>query len=279
MKRLINILLTTACAAVLFSCTHEYAFKTTSYVIVEQTSVAVKEDAGLVRIPVSAYNSASYTGSVFFKVTDGTAVQGTDFTVEPANGVLTFNGNGTEYIQISVIEHPGVLTGALNFSVELTSVSGDITELGGIKTCNVEIQDNDVVVDWDFLVGNWKATDDGSSFYKNPVVITKESDTTLKLKNLWDKGYTIVGTVEFDKAANTATLVFEGGQVVYESDTYGPCGAFNISGNSLIDLQASVTGSGITIGPWYVIILTGQYAGYNFSGSGGGYGGVTTLTK
>ena len=178
-----------------------------------------------------------------------------------------------------MIEHPGVLTGSLKFSIELSAVDGEMANFGGITSTSFEIKDNDVVVDWDFLVGEWKATDDGSSFYKNPVVITKESDTTLKLKNLWDEGYTIVGTVEFDKAANTATLVFKGGQVVYESGTYGPCGAYSVSGNSLIDLQASVTGSGITIGPWYVIILTGQYAGYNFSGSGGGYGGVTTLTK
>lgn len=277
MKRFINILLTTACAAVLFSCTHEYAFKTTSYVIVEQTNFSVKEDVGLVRIPVSSFNSEGLNGSVYFKVNDGTAVQGTDFTVEPASGVLEFNGNSTEYIQINVIEHAGELTGALKFTVELTSVSGTITDLGGITKATVEIQDNDVVVDWDFVAGEWSATDDGTSKYD--VTITKESDTTLKLKNIWDEGYTVTGTITFDKASNTASIVFEAGQVVYESSTYGPCGMFGISGNSLIDCPATVTGSGITIGPWYVIILTGEYAGYNFSGTGGGYGDVTTLTK
>ncbi len=277
MKRFINILLTTACAAALFSCTHNHVFKTTSYVIVEQTNFTVKEDVGLVRIPVSAFNSDNLNGSVYFKVNDGTAVQGTDFTVEPASGVLSFNGSSTEFIQVSVIEHPGELTGALKFSIELTSVSGDITDLGGITSTTVEIQDNDVVVDWDFLAGEWSATDDGSAKYD--VLISKESETTLKLKNIWDKGYTISGTVTFDRAANTASIVFAGGQVVYVSDKYGPCGIYGISGNSLIDCPATVTGSGITIGPWYVIILTGEYAGYNFSGSGGGYGGVTTLTK
>jgi Calx-beta domain. len=277
MKRFINILLTTACAAALFSCTHKYSFKTTSYVIVEQTTFSVKEDAGLVRIPVSAFNSEGLNGSVYFKVNDGTAVQGTDFTIEPASGVLTFNGNSTEYIQVSVIEHPGELTGALKFSIELTSVSGDITDLGGITAATVEIQDNDVVVDWDFVAGEWTATDDGSSKYD--ITITKESETTLKLKNIWDEGSTITGTITFDKASNSANIVFEGGQVVYTSSSYGPCGIYGISGNSLIDCPATVTGSGIIIGPWYAIILTGEYAGYYFSGSGGGYGGVTTLIK
>lgn len=277
MKRFINILLTTACAAVLFSCTHEYAFKTTSYVIMEQTTFTVKEDVGTVLIPVSSYNSNSLSGSVYFKVTDVTATQGTDYTVEPASGVLAFNGNSTEYIQISVIEHAGELTGALKFTVELTSTSGDITDLGGISTCVVEIQDNDVVVDWDYVEGVWKATDDGSSTYK--VEIKKESETTFKIANLWNKGYTISGTIAFDKASNSANIVFEGGQVVYVHDKYGPCGIYGESGGSYVDCPATVTASGIVIGPWYAVILTGDYAGYYFTGTGGGYGGTTTLTK
>ncbi len=277
MKRFINILLTTACAAVLFSCTHEYAFKTTSYVIMEQTTFTVKEDVGTILIPVSSYNSNSLNGSVYFKVIDDTAVQGTDYTVEPESGVLTFSGNSTEYIKISVIEHAGELTGALKFSVELTSTSGDITDLGGISACQVEIQDNDVVVDWDFVEGVWKATDDGSSTYK--VEIKKESDTTFKLANLWNEGYTISGTITFDKANNSASIVFEGGQVVYESGSYGPCGIYGESGGSYVDCPATVTASGIVIGPWYAVILTGNYAGYYFTGTGGGYGGTTTLTK
>ena len=165
MKRFINILLTTACAAVLFSCTHEYAFKSNSYVMLGETSFSVKEDVGKVYIPVSAYNSKTYQGSVFFKVNNGTAIEGSDFTVEPANGVLTFDGNGTESIVISVIEHPGVLTGTLKFSLELTGVTGDITDIGGVYSASVEIKDNDVVVDWDFVAGKWNATDNGSSYY------------------------------------------------------------------------------------------------------------------
>lgn len=279
MKRLINILLTTACAAVLFSCTHEYNFKTASYVILDESAFSVKEDAGTVLIPVSAYNSESLTGAAYFKVIDGTAVQGTDFTVEPANGVLTFDGNSTEYIKINVIEHAGVLTGSLKFGVEITAVSGDITDLGGLTAATVEIKDNDIVVDWSFVTGEWNATDDGSTMYKKRVVIEKVNETTLKLTNIWDEGSTIEGTITFDKASNTADIVFAGGQVVYTHSTYGPVGIYGVVNNKLVDCPAKVTGSGIVIGPWYGIILTGDYAGYNFSGSGGGYGGNTILTK
>ncbi|MBO4624252.1 MAG: hypothetical protein J5646_01995 [Bacteroidales bacterium] len=277
MKRFINILLTTACAAVLFSCTHEYAFKSNSYVMLGETSFSVKEDVGKVYIPVSAYNSKTYQGSVFFKVNNGTAIEGSDFTVEPANGVLSFDGNGTESIVISVIEHPGVLTGTLKFSLELTGVTGDITDIGGVYSATVEIKDNDVVVDWDFVAGKWNATDNGSSYYD--VEIKQVTETTLKLVNIWDEGSSIDGTISFDKANNSASIVFEGGQVVYTSGSYGPCGIYGVSGGSLTDCPATVTSGGIVIGPWYAIILTGQYAGYNFSGEGGGYGGYTVLTK
>jgi hypothetical protein len=277
MKRLINILLTTACAAVLFSCTHEYAFKTNSYVILGETSFSVKEDVGNIYIPVSAYNCSSFTGSVYFKVNNGTAVEGTDFTVEPANGVLNFDGNGTESIVISVIEHPGVLTGSLKFSLELTSVSGTISDIGGVYSATVEIKDNDVVVDWDFVAGSWNATDNGSSYYD--VEIKQVNENTLQLVNIWDEGSTIEGTITFDKANNSASIVFAGGQVVYTDGTYGPCGIYSVSDGKLVDCPATVTSGGIVIGPWYAIILTGQYAGYNFTGDGGGYGGNTVLTK
>ena len=277
MKRLTYIILASACVAALFSCSRKYEFQTNAYAIMETSSVTVKEDVGVVRIPVSAYNSEGLSGSVYFKVVDGTAVEGTDFTVEPASGVLSFSGNSTDFIDISVINHPGVLTGVLKFSVELTSASGDISNLGGVTSATVEIQDNDVVVDWDYVAGEWNATDDGSTSYT--VEIKKENDTTLKLVNIWDEGATVEGTITFDTANNTASIVFPKGQVVYVSSTYGPCGMYGVSGNNLVDCVATVNSGGITIGPWYAIILTGQYAGYNFTGEGGGYGGYTTLTK
>lgn len=272
MKRVINILVTTLCAAVLFSCTHEYSFKTNSYVAFGETSFAVKEDVGTVYIPVSAYNSESASGSVFFKVIDGTAVQGTDFTVEPANGVLDFNGNSTENIVISVIEHPGVLTGSLKFTIELSAVAGGITDLGGVYSATVEIKDNDVVVDWDYLVGTWIASDDVGVYETE---ITKVNETTLKLANAGGQKHTITGTITFDKETNTASIVFPGGQVVYESKDYGPCGIFGDENDQWVDCKATVSSSGITMGPWYAVILTGQYEGYYLTG----LGGLTTLTK
>lgn len=284
MKRFINILLTAASAAVLFSCTHEYSFQTASYVIMEESAYTVKEDVGVVRIPVSAYNSDGLTGSVYFKVNDGTAVQGTDFTVEPANGVLSFNGNGTQYIEVSVIEHAGVLTGNLKCSVELTSASGDINQIGGAYSASIEIQDNDVVVDWNYVAGVWNAQDynagavDGG-VYK--VTITKKGDNTLTLNNLWGGGVDLVGTIDFDLDSNTATMTFETKQLVFDATDYGYGEMILIGYNPetgnwsySIPAYATVTSGGIVIGPWNMVITAGQYSGYLY-----GTSYTTVLTK
>ena len=275
MKRLIIILLTTACAAVLFSCTHEYSFKTNSYVILGETTFAVKEDVGNVYIPVSAYNSQTNTGSVFFRVINGSAVEGTDFTVEPANGVLTFNGNGTESIVISVIEHPGVLTGNLKFGIELTSVSGDITDLGGVYAASVEIQDNDVVVDWDYVLGDWTAQDyDGGAPDGDPysVVIKKKSDTEVVINNLYGGKKDLAAAIVFDKESNTATMTIDPNQLVWSSSSYGDMYmlGYNFEQGGWYDNTpaiAKVTSGGISVLK-YTFLMTGDYEGYIWTSAG-----------
>jgi len=276
MKRVINILATTLCAAVLFSCTHEYSFKTNAYVLMDETSFSVKEDAGLVLVPVSAYNSESLTGTVYFNVIDDTAVEGVDFTVEPADGVLHFDGNDTEYIQINVIDHPGVLTGNLKFSLELSAINGEISQFGGVTEASFEIKDNDVVVDWDYVAGTWSAQDyDGGSpdggLYT--ITVTKKSETALVLNNLYGGKNDIAGTIEFDKEANTATITFEPNQLVWSSEQYG--GPMYLLGYNFerggwytnTPAVALVTSGGITVQK-YTFLMSGSYEGYIWTSNG-----------
>ncbi|MBE6222371.1 MAG: hypothetical protein E7125_02810 [Bacteroidales bacterium] len=275
MKRVINILVTTLCAAVLFSCTHEYSFKTNSYVAFGETSFSVKEDVGTVYIPVSAYNSESASGSVFFKVIDGTAVQGTDFTVEPANGVLDFNGNSTENIVISVIEHPGVLTGSLKFTIELSAVAGGITDLGGVYSASVEIKDNDVVVDWDYVTGKWTAQDydngapDGGTY---EVTFSKKGEDTVVLNNLWGGKMNIEGAITFNTEENTASISFPFGQPVFDATEYD-MGIMTLIGYDTVrggwylntPAVATVTSGGIVLGPWNLVYNTNRLYGQSYT--------------
>ena len=142
MKKTYAVLAGVALIAALASCNRKAEYKTYPFATLEATSYAIAENSGVLRIPVSVFDNDGGSGSVTFVVKDGTAKEGADFTVSPSNGVLSFTGNGTQYIEIAVVDHKGVFTGNTNCSVSVTSVSGDLT-LGTVLDCDVTIQDLD----------------------------------------------------------------------------------------------------------------------------------------
>lgn len=151
MKKLSKILLGAGIVASLAACDRKAEFTTSSFVAFDATSVEVAEDAGSLQIPVYAYakngdyafpRSESASTSVTFEIVDGTAVNGTDFTVEPANGVLTFSGSSEGSITVTPINHAGVRTGDLSFTIRITGASDGFT-LGGARELTVNIKDQD----------------------------------------------------------------------------------------------------------------------------------------
>ena len=141
MKTIYKVLFVAATAALMASCTHKQEFYTNSYASFGDSSYIINEDAGIFRIPVSTFNNSGKSGSVMFSVTDGKATQGTDYTVEPASGVLTFDGNGTQFIEVTPIAHLGVLTGNLDFSIDMVGASG--IDLGTATSLGITIKDVD----------------------------------------------------------------------------------------------------------------------------------------
>lgn len=144
-----------AAAGVLFSlvaCNHKAEYKTESFVAFGSSTVSVSEDAGSIEIPVYAYaKNGDYAfpradaakTTVTFEVVPGTAVEGKNYTIEPANGVLTFDGTTSEQkIVVKVVDHDGVIDPAVNFSIRITSASDGFT-LGGLREVRVDIQDAD----------------------------------------------------------------------------------------------------------------------------------------
>ncbi len=142
MKKIYTILTGVALVAALASCSRKEEFKTVPYARLGGTEYTINENGGLLRIPVSVYDNDGGVGSVTFVVKDGTAVEGKDFTVEPASGVFNFNGNGTQYIEITIIERAGEFTGNMDFSASLTGVTGDLT-LSPVTDCDITIADLD----------------------------------------------------------------------------------------------------------------------------------------
>lgn len=141
MKTIFKVLVGAAFATMLASCSHKQEFYTDSYARLGGTSYEVLENAGVCRIPVNSYNCDGKTGTVMFAVTDGKAVQGVDYNIEPASGVININGNGTAFIDVIPIAHIGELTGDLDFSIALTGATG--VDLGSTVNVAITIKDTD----------------------------------------------------------------------------------------------------------------------------------------
>lgn len=135
----------------LVACNQKADFVTESFVAFGASSVTVSEDAGTLEVPVYAYTKdgdyafprgESANTTVTFEVIPGTAVEGENYIVEPANGVLTFSGTSEQKIVVKVVDHDGVVNDAANFTIRLTSASSGY-DLGGLREMLVSIQDAD----------------------------------------------------------------------------------------------------------------------------------------
>ena len=139
MNKTVKIFAGAAVLASFAACSQKIDFETFDYARLEATSYTFNEDAGTVTIPVYANKGAS--GTVNFEIIETSAKVGTDFTVEPANGTLNISG-GSGAITVNIINHAGVLTGDVVFSINLTGASNGLT-IGGIYQTTVKIKDTD----------------------------------------------------------------------------------------------------------------------------------------
>lgn len=143
MKSIYRILAFTAVVAAFASCREVAEFQTTPFVNLYRTTVSVNEDVGTVILPVKLGTlKGDKNTSVTFKVVEGTAKEGVNFTVEPAGKVLSFNGTDSLAITIKVVDQPGVFTGSLDFQIELESATNDY-QIGGTNVASFTIKDND----------------------------------------------------------------------------------------------------------------------------------------
>lgn len=273
MKRIYNIFAIAAVVLSLASCDHVSKFNSVTFASFtdNSTNKTILENVESFNIPVAVYDNTG-TCTVTFEVKDPNNAKGVAYTVEPTNGVLTFNGNETKNIVIKPINRPDDISGNIPFSIELTSITNGGV-IGTSSTYNLAIADY-VPVTWNFITGTWHATDyDGTTY---DVEIAKVDDETLTLENLWDAGETITGTIEFNEEENTALITFASMQVMYNSGSYGPVGIFGLTETGKLDsaAYATVDAGGITLGPWIAVILTGTYQGYSFDD-----GGLTTFSK
>ncbi len=272
MKR--NIIFGALLAVMTFvSCSQKLEYKKVAFAAFDSKSFSVNEDAGSVKVDLSAYNIESACNvTVSF---GGTAKSGEHYTVSGIEGgVLNFTKSETKTLTFNIIDHPNEYLGNQTIVLGISSVS-DGMEIGAIKSLTITILDNDIPVNWDFVTGKWTAQDydegqeDGSTY---SVSITKVDDTHITLTNLWGGGENLEGTIAFDSATNSATIEFAARQVVTDASAYGYGKLLLLGQNesgawAFSPVIAKVTSGGISIGPWNMVITAGTYAGYLYGGS------------
>lgn len=167
-----------------------------------------------------------------------------------------------------------------------TIIVGGLAEgaVQDIATTTFFYQAGSVTIDWDWLAGNWKATDfnlskqepEGGAY---DMVISKEDDTHCKIVNLWDSGSELEGVVDFD----ALTITLAGNQFAfnypkYEADLYfiavDPDNEYDCFEDLTTPVIAKITPGGITIDNYDFLLVGGPYNGYTFDG-----GIRTTMTK
>ena len=143
MKSIYRILAFAAVVTAFASCREVSEYQSTAFANLYRSTVTVDESVGTVILPVKLSSmKGDNNTAVTFKVNEGAAKEGVNFTVEPAGKVLNFNGTDSLNITVKIIDQPGVFTGSLDFSIELESATNDY-QIGGTNATNFTIKDND----------------------------------------------------------------------------------------------------------------------------------------
>lgn len=246
MKR--NIILFVAATVALLlaaSCNRKVEYQFESYATLYNSSYAVAENVGELRIPVLVNNTNGADVQISVKVNEGKALDGVDYeVVSPANGLLSFTGETDSLdVVIKIIAFEGEFTGAKDFSVNITSATDGLS-VGTINSANVIIQDLDHPLS--MLAGQWEGT---VQFATNPptplpavlnIAIDEADETYSKvIIEGWEAhpsyaGYQLPIVGIYD--AERSTLLVPPGQAAWGVDGYGFV-FYGFDGSNAVNLE------------------------------------------
>ena len=246
MKR--NIILFVAATVALLlaaSCNRKVEYQFESYATLYNSSYAVAENVGELRIPVLVNNTNGADVQISVKVNEGKALDGVDYeVVSPANGLLSFTGETDSLdVVIKIIAFEGEFTGAKDFSVNITSATDGLS-VGTINTANVIIQDLDHPLS--MLAGQWEGTVQFASNPPTPLpavlnITIDETDETYSKVIIegWEAhpnygGYALPIVGIYD--AERSTLLVPPGQAAWGVDGYGFV-FYGFDGSSAVNLE------------------------------------------
>lgn len=178
MKKIFNILTIVAAAAALAAC-NKAEYVTTKYVTLNAAKYTFDENAGIVKVPVSLFGADECI--VKYSITDGTAEQGTDFTIVDKDG----QPNTTGLVKLSAdkekndsirfkLEYDPAKTKGKKFTIGLLSTTTDGVVVSGTKQCEVTINDLEDAVSK--FYGSWSDADGSNAFELEEYDIEKDED-------------------------------------------------------------------------------------------------------
>jgi hypothetical protein len=163
MRKILS-LLTIALLVVFASCdklNETPAFsESNAFVAFDKAALSVNETTATLSIPVTLASIKGISTTVTYTVIDGTAVQGTNFTMADATATLTFDAdNRTQNIVVNVTDKPGVFTGDLKFTIQLSDAGTVKPNAENICTVTIVDKDHPLAA----ILGTWNAT--GTSYF------------------------------------------------------------------------------------------------------------------
>lgn len=263
-------------SSLVVACNNKAEFTSSSFVRLNADSYSYTEDAGTVKIPVYAYTSNGSLAfprsdeastSVSFTVTDGTAKQGTNYTVTPSSGTLEFSGESVAYIEIDITNLEGEYTGDLSFTIDVTAASNGYT-LGGVTSATVTIKDNDHPLSP--ILGTWLAPSVeeywGSSYTYDiqlEIAPVTGSTTSVTISGLCPMvlgyGYELT-PLSAEVSSDLSTITIASHQYYYGTALWFVALDYTFSEVDALELKYDATSGKISVDyPWGARVSSGWY--------------------
>lgn len=160
-----------------------------AFVAFDNAAMSIEEDKGTLKIPVTLASIKGLTASIDFELVDSTAKLGENYNLVNETTTLTFDAqNRTQFIEISIVDIPGVFTGDLRFVVKL---SEDGTVKPSVEnTCTVTIQDLDHPLA--LILGTYKVAAetyfDGAKEWEMEILKDEDDVSVVWFKNIVGAG-------------------------------------------------------------------------------------------
>ncbi len=229
------------------------------------SSMSITEDGGTLNIPVSVTSLGGVATTVSYEFVNGSAKQGVDFEDASGSGTISFGAGETlKNIAVKIINHPGVFTGDLNFSVKFKS-AGDV-KMGASNTCAVTINDLDHPLS--AILGDYTAKGESyfngaqewtMSFLKDASDVTKVWIFNIFASDSWADTDTVFYGLVDDDLTNISVPLGQETEYKYSGTT--PCVLLGFDGEDGWDegyLNIAIKNGGKTLefidyGPWLYI--------------------------